>query len=155
MREILFRAKSADNYPYPSRWERGVPFEDSYGSYMMKTSYGLIEVKKETVGEYTGLTDKNGVKIFEGDILSSDRYPYTSDGSQNYFAEVVWFDNCPAFGLFIFKAPKSLVRGVAEGTEFIEDDLSDMEVIGNIYDNPELVGDDDNDEPTEVHNQTQ
>ena len=143
MREILFRAKSADNYPYPSRWEYGVPFEDPYDSYMMRTSKGFVEIKKETVGEFTGLTDMNGAKIFEGDILASNRYPYTDDNNQNYFAEVVWFDNCPAFGLYTFKAPNSAVRGVAEGSEFIEDDLSDMEVIGNIYDNPELLRGDD------------
>lgn len=111
-----------------------------------KTDMGIFPaiVDPETVGEFTGLTDKNGVKIFEGDILSSDKYPYTSDGNQNYFAEVVWFDNCPAFGLYTFKSPKALVRGAAEGSELIEDDLSDMEVIGNVYDNPELVGGDDN-----------
>lgn len=98
------------------------------------------EVDSETVGEFTGLTDKNGTRIFEGDILSSDIYPYTSDGNQNYFAEVLWFDDCPAFGLYIFKSPKSLVRGVAEQSTSIDDDLSDMEVIGNIHDNPELLG---------------
>jgi len=144
MREILFRAKTVDE----NEWIYGDIFHSGacpeimrIHDYKNRVNYA---VNPETLGQYTGLTDKNGVKIFEGDILSSDKYPYTSDGSQNYFAEVVWFDNCPAFGLYVFKAPKSEVRGVAEGSEFIEDDLSDMEVIGNVYDNPELVGGDGN-----------
>ena len=138
----LFRGK------YAEQWLYGYLTINGNGSCQIweNTDMGIFPaiVDPKTVGEFTGLTDKNGVKIFEGDILSSDKYPYTSDGSQNYFAEVVWFDNCPAFGLYTFKAPKSVVRGVAEGSEFIEDDLSDMEVIGNIYDNPELMGGDDN-----------
>lgn len=143
MREIIFRGKTADE----NEWIYGDIFHSGehpkitrIHDYINRVNYA---VNPETVGEFTGLTDKNGVKIFEGDILSSDGYPYTSDGSQNYFAEVVWFDNCPAFGLYIFKSPKSVVRGVAEGSEFIEDDLSDMEIVGNIHDNPELLGGDD------------
>lgn len=131
MREILFRGKREDNGEWAmSKYPYGTMF------------CGVVEhdFSIKTVGQYTGLTDKNGNKIFEGDILSSDKYPYTSDGKQNYFAEVVWCDNCPAFGLYTFKAPKSLVRGVSEGCNIIEDDLSDMEVIGNIYDNSELIG---------------
>lgn len=158
MREILFRAKAINRIEgreYRTHYKNGdwvfgllsKPYYDFNGCGFpaeMRNTDGVdgIEVDHETLGQYTGLTDKNGVKIFEGDILSSDKYPYTSDGSQNYFAEVVWFDNCPAFGLYKFKSPKSVVRGVAEGSEFIEDDLSDMEVIGNIHDNPELVGGD-------------
>ncbi len=35
------------------------------------------------------------------------QYPYRSDGNDNYFAEVTWFENCPAFGIYTFKNPKS------------------------------------------------
>ena len=140
MREILFRAKTVDD----NCWHYGDIFHSSANPSQTRIhdyeNHVNFEAIEDTLGQYTGLTDKNGMKIFEGDILSSDRYPYTSDGNQNYYAEVVWFDNCPAFGLYTFKSPKSVVRGVAEGSEFIEDDLSDMEVVGNIYDNPELLG---------------
>lgn len=140
MREILFRAKTVDD----NCWHYGDIFHSSANPSQTRIhdyeNHVNFEAIEDTLGQFTGLTDKNGVKIFEGDILSSDRYPYTSDGNQNYYAEVVWFDNCPAFGLYTFKSPKSVVRGVAEGSEFIEDDLSDMEVVGNIYDNPELLG---------------
>lgn len=150
MREILFRAKAinrVEGREYRSNYKNGdwvygllsKPYIEigkySSAAEMTNTSgVSDIEVDHETIGQFIGLTDKNGVKIFEGDILSSDRYPYTNDGKRNYFAEVIWFDNCPAFGLYTFKAPKSSVRGISEGSEFIEDDLSDMEVIGNIYD---------------------
>lgn len=45
--------------------------------------------------------------------------------------------------IFRGKTADEVVRGVAEGSEFIEDDLSDMGVTGNIHDNPELLGGDD------------
>ena len=101
-----------------------------------------IPVDTNTIGQYTGLTDKNGIKIFEGDILQGDEYPYCSDGEYNYYAEVVWFDNdCCGFGLCTHKNPKSAVRGISDGNcEWFEDfDSDSWSVIGNIYDNPELL----------------
>lgn len=132
MREILFRAKSEDNYPYPSRWEYGVPFEDSYGSYVMKTSYGLVDIKKDTVGEYTGLTDKNGVKIFEGDIVEC-----------KYVLGVITYQ--------IGTARNDYTAGFIVSwifADYLRQELGfwatqrDINVIGNIHDNPELLGDD-------------
>lgn len=90
---------------------------------------------------FTGLQDKNGRKIWENDILRGCQYPYLSDGNCNYYAEVIWFENCHAFGIYTFKNPKSNVRGISEGnTELMEDWISeDWEVIGNIFDNAELL----------------
>lgn len=103
-------------------------------------------VDPETVGEFTGLYDKDGTGIFEGDILQGDEYPYWSDGNYNYYAEVVWFDDgCYNFGLCTHKNPKSTVRGISDGNcEWFEDfDSNNWSVVGNIYDNPELLGDKD------------
>ena len=152
MREILFRGKRAGN----GEWIFGsiVHQTDYYGDrcdrwFILEgdatNDYDIdypIEVQKETVGQYTGLTDKNGVKIFEGDILQGNEYPYYSDGKYNYYAEVVFFDDdCFAAGFCTHKNPKAKVKGISDGNcELIEDFISDnWLVIGNIYDNPELV----------------
>ena len=157
-REILFKAKRIDN----GEWIEGYLFQTkeycfifpkvTNGSYkisekIMKFVNPCYEVDKDTICQYIGLTDKNGNKIFEGDILKGFEYPFLSnkplsnEKEHNYFAEVVWFDNCPAFGLYTHKNPKSYVNGISEGnTEFMEGWESEMwEVIGNIFDNPELL----------------
>ena len=43
--------------------------------------------------------------IYEGDILRGYQYPYLSDDNFNYYVEVIYFDNCPAFGIYTFKNP--------------------------------------------------
>lgn len=112
-------------------------------------------VDPETVGEFTGVTDKDGTGIFEGDILQGDEYPYCSDGNYSYYAEVVWFDDgCCGFGLCTHKNPKSTVRGISDGNcEWFEDfDSNNWSVVGNIYDNPELIeeGSDENEHRKET-----
>ena len=108
-------------------------------SYM--ASIELVEVIPETVGQYTGLKDKNGKLIFEEDILKGFSYPFLSDGEYNYYAVVVWLENSPAFGIYTIKNPKSKVRGISSGnTEYMSEwDSNNWEVIGNVYDNPELL----------------
>lgn len=163
MREIWFRGKRIDN----GEWVEGSLIIDEKENYYIgkyiksrdNCSYyctnrrngktlnrfigiGFAMVIPETVGQFTGLTDKNGKRIFDGDILNGEQYPFRGvDGDHNYFAQVVWFDNSPAFGTFTFKNPKSNVRGASTGnTAYFEDfESEDWEVIGNIHDNPELL----------------
>lgn len=92
-------------------------------------------------GRKNKVEDWEGKKIWENDILRGYQYPYRSDGNDNYFAEVTWFENCPAFGIYTFKNPKSNVCGISEGnTEFMENwNSEDWEVIGNIFDNADLL----------------
>lgn len=145
MREILFRGKRKSN----GKWICGMYENEEFGADFDciiprrgSEDYRSADwaVIPETVGQYTGLTDKNGVKIFEGDILRGFYYPYFADGSHNYLAEVVWFENCPAFGVYCFKAQDAKTQGISNGiSDFMEDwEPSDWEVIGNIHDNPEL-----------------
>lgn len=79
------------------------------------------EVIPETVGQYTGLTDKNGKKIFEEDIIKWGLKPC-----------VVKLDECNAsFCLYLY--------GTIKISGFNRDTMKLKEVIGNIYDNPELL----------------
>ena len=102
----------------------------------------LLEVKPETIGQFTGLSDEKGNKIFDGDIIRGFCYPFRDgEGNYNYYAEVVWFINSPAFGLVTHKNPKSNVVGISDGNcNYIADwDNHQWEVIGNIYDNKGLL----------------
>lgn len=146
MREILFRGKRVDN----GEWIEGFFAKIGDKTFILidtGIAFGYVtmkEVLSETIGQYTGLTDKNGKKIFEGDILQGYQYPYLSEGHFNYYAEVIYFEICPAFGLYTFKNPNlDIVKGISSGTtDFMEDwESENWEIIGNIYDNPEMLED--------------
>lgn len=110
-REILFRGKRLNN----GEWVEGY-FIRQYGSNEIITADDEIyHITPETVGQYTGL-DKNGTRIFEGDIISCD-----------YFIGVVSFYNGCWCASEMGKLPEDLYE------------LINLKVIGNIYDNPELL----------------
>ena len=116
MREILFRGKDIAN-----NWHYGVPlvFTEDYVCMTAPHTYNK-RVEANTVGQYTGLTDKNGKKIFEGDICK-----HRSNYSGEYIISVVTYTD----GEFLAM--------VGNNSGFC---LSDkLEVIGNIHDNPELL----------------
>ena len=125
MREILFRGKRTDN----GEWVEGYLCECHHkdtGKYdyaiqeMFENGYIMHEVIPETVGQYTGLNDKNGKKIFEGDICK-----HRSNYSGNTVISVVTYTDGHFLAL------------VCENSGF---ELSEkLEVIGNIHDNPELL----------------
>lgn len=146
MKDILFRGKRTDNgewvqgFYYERKTTEGkiieaVIMEDMYQQVSGGMRYMRSDLHKEcfrvdalTVGQYTGLTDKNGTKIFEGDIVKRLLYfglPVLS---------VVTFKN-GAFGL-------EWNRGkVKEFSAFTSICNCTYEVIGNVYDNAELLGD--------------
>ncbi len=152
MNEYLFRGKRKDNgmwvegyyWLYDNKPKICCEGENAdIEGYPVRKLFDFIDVIPETVGMWSGQTDRNGKKIFKGDILKGWRYPFycAEDGTHNYFAVVVWFENSSAFGLYTHKAPQSKVRGASDGnTDFMEDfDSTLWGIIGNIYDNPELL----------------
>ena len=138
MREILFRGKRTDN----DEWIKGYLHKtDGVGkgyrafaiqvqdidSYMCRPH--SHEVQPKTVGQYTGLTDKNGKKIFEGDIVKFHTETYTSESDT--IGKIEYFNG--TFGIS-YKYGKHFL-------EFINMSMYVRwyEVIGNIHDNPELL----------------
>ena len=157
MREILFKAKRIDN----GRWETGyyvkkikwhrlsdrkyVKEEKHYICVNMVSSedsyIDRIEVNPETICQYTGLTDKNGNKIWENDVV---RYQFDTDDcifpnkdTKKRVGKIFFSD---------FRASFSVAMG-RNGSKAINNDLfkyvqngNRVEVIGNIFDNDDLIG---------------
>ena len=153
MREILFRGKAinrAEDREYRTNYKNGdwvyglvtKMFDERYKEFpaeMTNTDgIGGIEVDYRTVGQFTGLTDKNGKKIFEGDIVKT----HYANAQKSDFIEQVVFHNgkfCAYFSNQLCKQWANLY----DGTEHLPQDKSvymdSVEVIGNIYDNGELL----------------
>lgn len=118
MREIEFRGKRTDN----GEWVHG------YLLIYENEAYIFEEVDPDTVGQYTGLKDKNGTKIYEGDILSF------SNMREECTSIVMWNDEIGAWCLKIKNATRI---GEFPLGKWLSDE--ELEVIGNIHDNKELL----------------
>ena len=148
-REIKFRGKCSPQSKYQGEWITGslvVPeiIKDNEllivvaHSDNCKTTY---HVDKDTVGQFTGLRDKNGREIYEGDILTADEYPFMKDGNMNYIAVIEWFDYDVCWYASLQLHRDSKARGISVNTPawFDKETAETYEVIGNIHDNPELI----------------
>lgn len=121
MREILFRGKRIDNGEWVEGYliirVTGIP----YIGWEAFSDKGL-QVDPDTVGQYTGVTDKNGKRIFEGDIIQN------LDG----ISVVVFDEKTKGFCMSFIEYPyETLDMGEM---------WDDTEIIGNANDNPELMG---------------
>lgn len=120
IRDVLFKGKQKDN----NEWIEGYLFKSWDRTFLLwgmtNDIPNMVEVIPETVSQFTGLVDKYGKKIFEGDIIAKGFYPY----------EVRWNPEQVRWGIY------SNDFEVAGFTKFSE---SYFEVIGNIYDNEELL----------------
>ena len=131
MREILFRGRTVKE-----QWAYGLLAHIGNAWYIsnkagVATAY---EVIPSTVGQYTGLKDKNGTKIFEGDIVQTNKFFLSVGLNAKY---VIEYD--VEIACFIGTMQKSYVKHF---TTF-QNDSDQFEVIGNIHDSPELLNAED------------
>lgn len=140
MRDILFRGRRLDN----DEWVYGYYFCETHYLHLYKpqhnifsgvndyneqygtSDYHMAQVDPTTVGQFTGLTDKNGKKIFEGDIVTQP----VRETRQHSPCVIEFYNGC-------FKA-----HYISDKRFFDRyyDINSFTKVIGNIHDNPELLG---------------
>ena len=138
MREILFRGKRTDS----GEWIEGDVLQTRYhGGHIeyqimpqtpVSSAYPVLP---ETIGQYTGLTDKNGKKIFEGDICKFKRFNDVHIGKVVFNVTttsfIMWYQ--PIVGAYGEKATQKMLLSACDN----------IEIIGNIHDNPELMEQED------------
>ena len=102
-------------------------------------SYRRSLVDPTTVCQFTGLTDKNGKEIYEGDVLRSDIYPFSNieyNERDNYFAVIYHCKENASFLLQKIKNPKTSITGISDDfSDYItQEEMAEFEVIGSIHD---------------------
>ena len=138
-REIKFRGQRVDTkelvYGYYYCFEKK-HYIHVVEQFTGGASLSCVEVIPETVGQYTGLNDKNSKEIYEGDIVSFDCYAY-DEPENTYTGEVVYSNGNACFCL-----NGESESGKCEYVPLCEiggSYITFVEVLGNIYDNPELL----------------
>ncbi|HET8735911.1 MAG TPA: YopX family protein [Pricia sp.] len=139
-REIKFRGQKTST----KEWVYGSLIVNKSGDYTITqitynpVSKGVINgwcfgVMPETVGQYTGLKDRNGKEIYEGDVLSD--YTETDEGIIKSHCQVLWNEACGSWELDM-----SMTQNRSY-TFYLAEELLDFEyeISGNIYENPELL----------------
>lgn len=133
MREILFKAKRLDN----GEWVEGYYVKTTLGKDIEPSDvifvpwninrseqWGWIKVLTETLCQYIGLKDKNGKRIWENDIVRIENSMDEGIGKIEFYGGMWYVDGEPSNSLY----------------DIMEyDDIAEIEVVGNIFDNPELM----------------
>ena len=152
MREIVFRGKrkdtgewvygyyvAADGQHFIFTGETALS-QASYAHRLMYTDFVRYEVIPETVGQYTGLKDKNGVKIFEGDVVNNRRGVaceikhggYLPIAFMQYYQEIYGFKK-------VHKVHGFYAYYLSDGECCFLPVNPAIKIIGNIHENPELL----------------
>ena len=124
-REIKFRGKN-----YENKWKYGDLVQEKWKqgkAIMIKKETTAWSVLEDTVGQYTGLHDKNGKEIYEGDIVGDNKIKWI----------VKW--NKHRIGFSLYPTTEQLYDEMPIN---VENKLG-FKILGNIYDNPELLGGED------------
>lgn len=126
MRDIKFRAKRIDN----REWVVGDlnQHDIHHGTAILQNGVINNAVILETVGQYTGLKDKNGKEIYEGDVVA---YIYMMSDDVDATAKIEW---CTEDASFVLVNDKQYIY-----EDFDSDSCQNCEVIGNIHDNSTLL----------------
>lgn len=142
-RTIKFRGKSI----YDEEWLYGFLVKIEKDRYAVipplndidiEKSIGMYEVCLETIGQFTGLYDKNGKEIYEGDIVEWLFFSYDCHGEQVYYLKgyIEWHQG----GLIFNVTEKDFEdAGFYAISDLHTDTESDVKILGNIYDNPDLI----------------
>ena len=139
MREIKFRARDERGF-----WAKDFNLSQT-GDILCSESrlrYEGVHKTKLYLMQYTNQKDKSGKEIYEGDIVVQNSYPwFTDEGKPNYRGVIEWYYSSWNVSA---QSVNSDNRGMAIGRGLNDDGLdegatSDWEIIGNIYENPELL----------------
>ena len=136
MRDILFKAKT-----FNDKWVQGL-LAHTDNKWYISNKEGMpfaFDVRPETIGQYTGLKDKNGIKIYEGDIVKFDEYKYEKL-VQSIISEIKWCEELCSLSLVVSER-----QGTRGTLSHLLDYNKEVRVIGNIFDNPELLEQEEND----------
>lgn len=132
MREIKFRGQRVDT----NEWVYGsLLISEPEGKleplhyFICAIDKGMYRVKSDTIGQYTGLKDKEGTEIYEGDIIKA-RDVKVDGQDRLYICEVVWMPS----GWHAMRYKDKMGK-----EHYLSINILETEIIGNIYENPELL----------------
>lgn len=140
-RDILFKAKRKNwkELPKEQWWVEGLLWKKKYNSDKWYISCfpdkddneEVYLIDSETICQYIGITDKNGKKIFEKDIIETITFGFTRD---HFITSVEFGAKFSMQGFYLVNGRSMFYFGQSDLTK-----MDDTKVIGNIFDNPELL----------------